>query len=295
MQTIIDECVVYLCVDGDGTSYDYLMPLFPDMDLRILYMPENRGCGQARQYGMDAMQEKYFTFIDADDTFSSADAVKILRDNMEDNIMLVVGNFYEEYKDSYIKHEKDLTWMHGKLYRKSVIDKYDLRFSLHANANEDSGFNTIVAMITNDKEGIKFVDHFVYQWHWLQTSTVRANNQEYAYKQSVIGLVYNKIYAIEKCRELKLPKDKIDKEIMTTMINLFKQFMLVAKRRPDLIDNAMREHKKFYDGYYKKLDDRYIMKYEADRLLGLELRSRDSHTAFRQWKKELELYDIKKA
>ena len=40
-------------------------------------------------------------------------------------------------------HEQDMVWMFGKMYRRSFIDKYKIRFHETSRANEDNGFNTI--------------------------------------------------------------------------------------------------------------------------------------------------------
>ena len=38
------------------------------------------------------------------------------------------------------------------MYRRSFIDKYNIRFHETSRANEDNGFNTLIRLCTNDYE-----------------------------------------------------------------------------------------------------------------------------------------------
>ena len=42
-----------------------------------------------------------------------------------------------------IDHSNDMVWMFGKIYRRSFIDKYKIKFHETSRANEDNGFNAI--------------------------------------------------------------------------------------------------------------------------------------------------------
>jgi glycosyltransferase involved in cell wall biosynthesis len=115
----------------------------------------------ARQYGLDNTSNGYITFIDADDTFNGAFALKALRNGIEVGggiYQMCVGVFDEVHEEGIpadqgpilLEHAQDMVWMFGKLYRRSYIDKYNIRFHKTSRANEDNGFNTICRLCSNE-------------------------------------------------------------------------------------------------------------------------------------------------
>jgi len=133
------------------------------LKINILRYETNGGPGVARQYGLDHTSNGYITFIDADDTFNGAFALKALRNAIEMNnglYQMSVGVFDEVHETDIpegtgpmlMSHEKDLVWMFGKMYRRSFIDKYGIHFHETSRANEDNGFNTWCRLCMNDKE-----------------------------------------------------------------------------------------------------------------------------------------------
>ena len=53
------------------------------LKINLLRYETNGGPGVARQYGIDHTHNGYMTFIDADDTFNGAFALKALRNGLE--------------------------------------------------------------------------------------------------------------------------------------------------------------------------------------------------------------------
>ena len=80
IQEIVDDVEVTIVNDADGIGYQKFVDMFsPFMKVRELVMPKNGGPGDARQYGIDNTTNPLLMFIDADDTFSGAFALKTLR------------------------------------------------------------------------------------------------------------------------------------------------------------------------------------------------------------------------
>ena len=164
-QDIVSDVEVTI-VDDASTEQNYqaVIDNFSSiMKVNLLRYEVNGGPGVARQYGIDHTSNGYMTFIDADDTFNGSFALKALRNSIELNkgvYQMAVGVFDEVHEhglpegDSPIlmAHEGDLVWMFGKLYRRSFIDKYKIRFHESSRANEDNGFNTICRLCSNDNE-----------------------------------------------------------------------------------------------------------------------------------------------
>ena len=120
---------VYLVIDGkEGGEYEYLLEHFKDIDIKILKYQKNGGPGKARQYGIDHSKEPFISFIDADDTYLTALSLfyqQIIFKTRND-CAVVSTIFWQEQINSSIKvHEGDMTWMHGKMYRRAYLDKYD--------------------------------------------------------------------------------------------------------------------------------------------------------------------------
>jgi hypothetical protein len=83
-----------------------------------------------------------------------------------------------------MSHEYDQIWMFGKMYRRSFIDKYNIRFHPTSRANEDNGFNTIIRLCSNENEQINFIPDHVYYWHENLKSITRNNDCQYTYGSS---------------------------------------------------------------------------------------------------------------
>ena len=87
-----------------------------------------------------------------------------------------------------VPHKNDMVWVFGKIYRRSFINKYNIRFN-ETRANEDTGFNTKIKLICSydDSESICFFDVPVYYWHEKVDSITRVNNCQYSFDQSFCG------------------------------------------------------------------------------------------------------------
>ena len=80
MQEIVDDLEVTIVNDCDGIGYQKFVDMFsPYFKIREIVMEKNGGPGDCRQFGLDNTSNPLVTFIDADDTFAHAFALKILR------------------------------------------------------------------------------------------------------------------------------------------------------------------------------------------------------------------------
>ena len=117
-------------IDGDGENYDDLFEEYEKRGLHIypIYSKENCGPGIARQRGIDAAKMcKYLMFLDADDMLLPR-AVEVLTHEIEvKNADIVAGTFLNEQSpgiaEIYDAHEKGITWLHGKIYRREYLGK----------------------------------------------------------------------------------------------------------------------------------------------------------------------------
>lgn len=152
-QDIAPELEVTI-VDDASTEQNYaeVIKAFQSiLKIHLLRYETNGGPGVARQYGIDHTSNGYMTFIDADDTFNGSLAMKALRTGIEmpcqngGQFQMCVGVFDEVHEMGMpqgqgpvlMPHEGDLVWMFSKLYRRSFIDKYKIKFHPTSRANED--------------------------------------------------------------------------------------------------------------------------------------------------------------
>ena len=240
------------------------------LKINILRYEKNGGPGVARQYGIDHTSNGYMTFIDADDTFNGSFALKALRNGIEMNngvFQACVGIFDEVHEEGLqpgegpilLQHDRDMIWMFGKLYRRSFIEKYNIRFHETSRANEDNGFNTIVRLCCSDQEQINFIPAHVYYWHESPNSITRANDCQYNYggsdRDSFYGYVENMIYAVKKAKKEKPYNGFITMWAVNCMLNIYEYYIECYARAKDHAETNFKWCKRYYDEVYKALED----------------------------------------
>lgn len=270
-QDIVEDLEVTI-VDDASTQQNYATVIknFESiLKIHLLRYETNGGPGVARQYGIDHTNNGYMTFIDADDTFNGAFALKALRNGIEMNndlFQMCVGVFDEVHEIGLkpgegpilMKHEQDLVWMFGKLYRRSFIDKYKIRFHETSRANEDNGFNRLFQLCTNDNEQINFIQAHVYYWHENPNSITRANDCQYSYggsdRDSFYGYVENMIYAVKEAKKRNPYNGFITMWAVNCMLHIYEYYIECVARAPQHAENNFKWCKRYYDEVYKNFE-----------------------------------------
>lgn len=257
IQSIVDKLTVTIVNDCDDIGYDKFVKQFSDLvDIKEIKLDPNGGPGVARQFGIDNTTSPYFTCIDADDTFAGAFALEILLNSAESNSQFhtIVGSFVEQQEGlKFLNHTNDLIWMFGKLYTRSFINRYNIRFN-KTRANEDNGFNTFIRLVSSETEKVMFLPDVVYYWHHKVDSITRINNCQYSYDQSFVGYTDNMIYAIQEAKKQKPFNSYIDMWAIQIMAQLYIYYLQTVKR-----DSKFKEQN--YDccvKYYNEVFKNYI-------------------------------------
>ena len=270
-QDIVKELEVTIVDDASTTqNYKAVADNFKSiMKINILRYEKNGGPGVARQYGIDHTSNGYMTFIDADDTFNGAFALKALRNAIEMNnglYCMSVGAFDEVHEEGLnpgegpilLAHEQDMVWMFGKLYRRSFIDKYKIHFHKTSRANEDNGFNTMIRLCCNEQEQINFIAAHVYYWHENPNSITRANDCQYSYggsdRDSFYGYVENMIFAIKEAKKRNPYNGFITMWAVNCMLNIYEYYIECVARANEHAENNFKWCKRYYDEVYKALE-----------------------------------------
>lgn len=267
-QDIVSDLEVTI-VDDASTKQNYasvIKNFEPVLKVNLLLNEVNGGPGVARQYGIDHTHNGYMTFIDADDTLNGSFALKALRNGIEKNdglFQMCVGVFDEVHEDDVkpgdgpmlMAHEQDMVWMFGKLYRRSYIDKYNVRFHESSRANEDNGFNTICRLCSSDQEQINFIAAHVYYWHENPNSITRINDCQYSYggsdRDSFYGYVENMIYAVKTAKKCKPYNGFISMWAVNCMLHIYEYYIECVARAPQYAENNFKWCKRYYDEIYK--------------------------------------------
>lgn len=268
-QSILEDLTVTIVNDAcpNGDYQEFVKMFSPYMDIKEIVLKENGGPGVARQKGIDATDNAYFTCIDADDTFASAIALETLRASIEEPVLLPNG---QQIKDGFkcvsstflqlgedlkhmIPHQEDMVWMFGKLYRRDFIEKYKIHFN-ETRANEDTGFNTWVRLICDrPDEQLRFIPETTYFWHNKEDSITRINDGQYGFDQCLCGWTDNMIYAIDNAKKSRPFNGQITQWTVHVMMELYYYFIECHAKKPVFEDQAWEYVKKFYHACYKHI------------------------------------------
>ena len=271
-QDIVSDLEVIIVDDASTIqNYEAVAKNFRSiLKINILRYEENGGPGVARQYGLEHSNNGYITFIDADDTFNGAFALKALRNGIEMNnniYQMCVGVFDEVHEYDMpegegpvlLDHQRDMVWMFGKIYRRSFIDKYNIHFHATSRANEDNGFNTLCQLCSSEQEPINFIPAHVYYWHENLNSITRANDCQYSYgsseRDSFYGYVENMIFAVQEAKRRKPYNGMITMWSVNCMLNIYEYYIECAVRAPAHAETNFKWCKRYYDEVYKFIEN----------------------------------------
>ena len=152
-----------LIVVNDGStdnSLEKLQELLSNKSNTQIITQNNQGVSGARNTGIRHATGTYITFIDCDDYVSSnyletliegthngkfdwiLSGTSYIQGNNETKVLSMTEDIwnYQEL-DSKFHYIDYTTSIHGKLYKKEIIDKYNLRFNTSMSFAEDRDFN----------------------------------------------------------------------------------------------------------------------------------------------------------
>lgn len=257
--TVVNDC----STDGD---YRALEDRWTDIiDIGVVDMAVNCGVGVARQTGIDNTHGEFIAFLDADDTLYGCYALRDLLRNIGNNDV-IMGQFVEETEAGYAVHESNMTWCHGKIYRRAFLDRHNIRFPDYRN-NEDSGFNGVVMGLTDN---IIYSPIAVYSWNCNKGSTVRSKHEQYKYAYGWRDLVRNVEYVVKELSERHLNKAQIRDYVCGAFAGFYFQLCDSKMHLPDELEENLKVLKQVYETSVKQfvLDGavswEYLQKYYYD-------------------------------
>ena len=262
-QTIADQCIVTIVNDADGIGYKDIVDHYSKyLDIRELVLETNRGPGIARQYGIDNTSCEYIAFCDADDTLLGPYALEILVYKTKEypKTAMVIGEFLSSRLSPnlhFVHYKANFVWAFAKLYRRSFIDKYNIRFP-DSRANEDVAFNRLIELLAIDEETRPVtIDQMVYCWFDTPDSITR-KTKDFMYGPNVIGYIDNMSYAIVHARNRGVSNNLlINHKIIDTMVAIYTFLMESLQYAPHFKEENFKRALQFYDEHYQLLE--YLM------------------------------------
>jgi len=252
-QVNVEDINVVIVNDASDRDYSEFVTAFsPFVKIKEVKMEENGGPGTARRVGMDNCSSEYIMFIDSDDTFFDPYSVKNLHKAIVDNNRdVVISTFVEEVRDEkgeqkFVPHPCDMVWVFGKIYRRSFLDKYKLKFN-DTRANEDNGFNTAIQLLS-DK--VAFLENVAtYYWHWNDSSITR--NNDYAFN-GMEGFIDNQIWALDIVLKNEHNPALCQEKMLKNLIMLYFYMCSFCNTGRDMV-KYFEWCKKYYDNAYLKV------------------------------------------
>ena len=178
IQQGVDLNEVGVIIANDGTDVRISDKLLKSYPFKTEYLLEkHKGVSATRNACLDHATADYVMFCDADDMFYSACALWIIfREIDNGGFDSMTTLFIEETKIpgtkeiTYINHEMDSTFVHGKVHRRQYLIDQNIRWNPKLTIHEDSFFNIQCA---NLSANVKYCGTPLYLWKWRDESVCR--------------------------------------------------------------------------------------------------------------------------
>lgn len=127
-------------VVDDGSEDNTLAVCSKYQDIHVFSTP-HKGVSSARNTGLQQAHGEYICFVDADDYFSRNDAIELLLKYPSD--LVCEGDCSNALLSDYLlmPHKNTtLAFVWGKLFKRSIIEDYHIRFDIAMQKHEDTEF-----------------------------------------------------------------------------------------------------------------------------------------------------------
>ena len=183
MQRGVPFNLVKVIVVNDGDDCVLSAMEWADYPYTVDYIIKpHGGVSAARNAGLMEADADYVMFCDADDGFLNNYGLHLLFSAMQEGADYIVPSFVEETFDAdgnatIINHDMDLTFMHGKVYRRQFLIDNNLLFDPAMTLHEDGYFNMVVYATAQHEGKMKTISTPIYLWKWNDNSVVRSNRK----------------------------------------------------------------------------------------------------------------------
>lgn len=196
-QTKSEKCIVTVV---DDCSTEDLKPIIDSfkkyIKINYIRLKENlKYPGLVRQVGLNNSMAPFVMFLDADDMLEPTAVAFANNEMLKSDRDVIIGYFLRQDEKGNLTPmtEKDTTWLHGNIYRRSFLQKNAIQFP--TGYNEDGAFNTQCYMLS-DKIGI--LKQPIAYWMHNENSITRSETEfsiRYAHHVvSTLNFAYQNIF-----------------------------------------------------------------------------------------------------
>lgn len=249
-------------VVNDGEEDILNAALLAQYPFEVEYMVKpHGGVSDTRNYGLMHSDADYVMFCDADDGFLNNYGLHLIFSAMQEGFDFLCANFVEEtYTDqgtiTIVRHDKDMTFMHGKVYRRQWLLDNDIVFDPAMTLHEDGYFNSMAYTVSLHEGKQKFIDTPIYLWRWNDESTVRKDRKDFVLR-SYKEVIQTRIGTCEQFEKRGYEQD-FRTAVMMTVMNSYYDFQKTAyhtEKNREYLKNAEKAFKEFWKKYRKVFRD----------------------------------------
>ena len=213
---------------------------------------KHNGVSAARNSCFEAATADYVMFCDIDDMFYSVCGLWIIfREIKNGGFDSLTSVFLEESRipgtneTTYINHEMDSTFVHGKVHRRKYLVDNNIRWNPKLTIHEDSFFNIQCANLSRN---VKYCPTPFYLWKWRDDSVCR-HDPKY-----ILKTYRNLIDSNDALIDEFVKRAALDKAMFYTAFMIFDAYYTMNK--PEWINQENKEYRneteKRFAQYYKK-------------------------------------------
>ena len=179
-------------------------------NIHITYLPQqiNKGLAAARNIGFDNSKGEYVMYCDSDDRFHNVASLWTYLQEIEKGYDYIAASWLREIvcddQLQYKIEQYDSTCVHAKVFKRSFLLKYDIRFLDEFRCHEDTYFVGLAYDLADNK---KFINYTTYVWCANNNSMTREKEESFLYKEfhTFHKSAYQLFAAIERYKPQNMP------------------------------------------------------------------------------------------
>lgn len=229
------------------------------------FLNKHEGVSGTRNKCLDRATADYVMFCDADDMFFNMCGLWMIFREIDNGYFDCLTSIFLEESHinngvTYLKKEKDSTFVHGKVYRRKFLIDNKIRWNNKLTIHEDSFFNILCLKLSKE---LRYIENPFYLWKWRDDSVCRKD------PKYMLKTYPNLLDSSEALVDEFIKRDKLDfaKTYLTNMF--FKTYFDMNKREWNLKENELYKkitEKRFSEYYlkFKKLYDATSIKVKSE-------------------------------
>lgn len=235
---------------------DFLKPFLGMFEMSFIQLPENKGPGFVRQFGLDNTIQPYILWLDSGDMFNGPAALPRCLELIEmypDRSMFTFP-ILAQNRDEGFKTIEEHNLFHGLILKRDFIQKYNLKMPfVNSYMHEDIPFVMLCNIIADKNNEFIHFPNMISIAHLKDPNSLTLKNNCELYGNEVIsGYLDNVMWIIDNHPHLK---DYFYLYLIKAMISIYFIYYFDAEYRKEA--NHNKDYPmllKFYREYYKKYD-----------------------------------------